>query len=86
VLVERAVTLPPPLLEVLSVLGVVVLEVAVVVAAALVLLSAAAVSGAADPEVPPQAASATGRLPSNVNQASRPPPKLCLAFFMRPLE
>jgi hypothetical protein len=50
------------------------------------LLSAAAVPAEADPDVPPQAASATVRLPNNTDQASRPPPKHRLASFMRPLD
>jgi hypothetical protein len=55
-------------------------------ALARVLLSATAVPVDVDPDVPPQAASATVRLPTNIDQASRPPPKLRLASFMRPLE
>jgi hypothetical protein len=51
----------------------------------LVLLSTAAVPVEVEPDVPPQPASATVRLP-NTDQASRPPPKLRLASFMRPLD
>jgi len=54
--------------------------------AGLVLLAAVVVTVESDPDVPPQAASAIVRLLSNTDQASRPPPKLRLASFMRPLE
>jgi hypothetical protein len=63
---------PLPLVELLSVFD--------------VLLSAGAVTAEADPDVPPQAASATVRLTNNTDQASRSPPKLRLASFMRPLD
>jgi len=54
--------------------------------AVLVLLSAIAVPVESAPDVPPQPASATVRLPTTDQAASRPPPKLRLAFVMRPLD